>query len=181
MTALFVVVNGPPGSGKSTLAAALAERLGLPLIAKDTIKEALMSVLDVPDVEASRRLGRAAIAAMLGTAATCRTGAVLDANFRRTLAVHELGQLPGQIVEVFCVCPRDECITRYRARGPQRVPGHFDAARTDDDLWNDEVTQPVDGGWPVVRVGTERPVRLDEVVGSIDGALVRGGPRQRGA
>ena len=61
---MFVVVSGPPASGKSTLAPALAAELGLPLVAKDTIKNALMSVLPVPDVDTSRQLGRAAVAAM---------------------------------------------------------------------------------------------------------------------
>jgi predicted kinase len=42
---LFVLVAGWPGSGKSTLAAALAPELGLPLLAKDEIKEALMDAL----------------------------------------------------------------------------------------------------------------------------------------
>ena len=37
----FVVVSGPPGSGKSTLAGPLATQLGLPLLGKDIIKEAL--------------------------------------------------------------------------------------------------------------------------------------------
>jgi predicted kinase len=55
---LFVVLSGPPASGKSKLAPPLARALGLPLVAKDTVKDALMSVLPVPDVEASRRLGR---------------------------------------------------------------------------------------------------------------------------
>jgi predicted kinase len=36
----LVLVAGWPGSGKSTLAAALAAELGLPLLAKDEIKEA---------------------------------------------------------------------------------------------------------------------------------------------
>ena len=36
----FVLVAGWPGSAKSTLAAALAAELGLPLLAKDKIKEA---------------------------------------------------------------------------------------------------------------------------------------------
>jgi hypothetical protein len=53
---LFVVVSGPPASGTSTLAPALAAELGLPLVAKDTIKDALMSVLPVPDVDTSRQL-----------------------------------------------------------------------------------------------------------------------------
>jgi hypothetical protein len=44
----FVVVSGPPASGKSSVAPALAVELKLPLIAKDTIKDALMSVLRFP-------------------------------------------------------------------------------------------------------------------------------------
>jgi predicted kinase len=169
---VFVVVNGPPGSGKTTLSQPLARRLGLPLIAKDTIKEALMRVFDVQDVEASQRLGRAAIAAMLATAASSVTGAVLDANFRRDLAATELGQLPGQVVEVFCACPREVCLARYRARGRHRPSGHFDAARTDAEIWNDEVAQPVAGGWPLVRIDTARPVDLDRAVTLISRALV---------
>ena len=42
-----MLVAGWPGSGKSTLAAALAAELGLPLLAKDDIKEALMQGLKV--------------------------------------------------------------------------------------------------------------------------------------
>ena len=38
----FALVAGWPGSGKSTLAAALAAEPGLPLPAKDEIKEALV-------------------------------------------------------------------------------------------------------------------------------------------
>jgi len=37
----FVVVSGPPASGKTTLARTIAPALDLPLIAKDTIKQAL--------------------------------------------------------------------------------------------------------------------------------------------
>jgi hypothetical protein len=132
-------------------------------LAKDTIKEALMTVFEVPDVEASQRLGRAAIAAMLSTAASLTTGAVLDANFRRSTAA-ELGQLPGQVVEVFSECPRGVCLARYRARGRQRPPGHFDAARAEADIWNDEVAHPIAGDWPLVRIDTARPVDLDDAV-----------------
>ena len=41
----FVIVSGAPGAGKSTLAGPLAERLGLPLIGKDHIKETLFDHL----------------------------------------------------------------------------------------------------------------------------------------
>ena len=48
----FVLVAGWPGSGKSTLAAALAAELGLPLLSKDEIKEALMDGLGPPETVA---------------------------------------------------------------------------------------------------------------------------------
>ena len=46
-----------------------------------------------------------------------------------------------------------------------RAVGHFDADRTDDDLWHPDVNEPVAGGWPVVEVDTDRPV---DVAGLLD-------------
>jgi cytidylate kinase len=164
---LYVVVDGPPASGKSTLAPQLADRLGLPLVAKDTIKDALMSVLDVPDVEESRQLGRAAVMAMLAVAAESPVGAVIESNFFRSIAIDTLPALPGQIIEVFCRCDKTVSIERYRSRAGSRAAGHFDAVRTDDDLWNAEVAEPVAGEWPVIEVDTTTPVAVDDLVATI--------------
>lgn len=162
--AVFVVVSGPPASGKSTLAPVLARELALPLIAKDTIKDALMSVLPVPDVEASRRLGRAAVAAMLAVAAQSPVGAVIDSNFYRSRAVEHLRSLPGLVIEVFCRCERAVAGARYHARAGTRHAGHFDWVRDQDELWNDEVADPVAGGWPVLEVDTNRRVEITAVL-----------------
>ena len=57
---MYVLVGGVPGSGKTTLARQLAPLLEVPLIAKDAIKEALMTALGPPrDVAESQRWGRA--------------------------------------------------------------------------------------------------------------------------
>jgi predicted kinase len=171
---LYVIVDGPPAAGKTTLAIALAPALGLPLIAKDTIKDALMSVLAPPDVAASRQLGRAAVAAMLAVAAQSPVGAVIESNFYRSVAAGELSALPGAIVEVFCRCSADLARHRYRARAGTRASGHFDTERTDEELWNPEVAEPVAGGWPVIEADTSGPVDLEILIGSIRAAAAPG-------
>ncbi len=35
------------------------------------------------------------------------------------------------------------------------------------ELWNDEVAEPVAGGWPLLEVDTNRAVDLSEVVGFV--------------
>ena len=129
-------------------------RLNLPLIAKDTVKDALMSVLPVPDVGTSRQIGRAAVEAMLAVAAESPPGAVLESNFYRSIAAERLSRLPGQIVEVFCRCCAAVAAQRYRARAGTRHAGHFDSLRTPEELWNEEVAEPVAGGWPLLEVDT---------------------------
>ena len=46
---MYVVLTGPPASGESTLSHALAGELGLPLLAKDTIEQALLDELGAVD------------------------------------------------------------------------------------------------------------------------------------
>ena len=169
--ALFVVVSGPPASGKSTLAPALATELGLALIAKDTIKDALMSVLPVPDVEASRQLGRASVVAMLAVAAQAPLGAVIESTFHRSRALDDLRRLPGAVVEVFCRCDARVARARYQARAESRHAGHFDSIRTVEELWNDEVAKPVAGGWPLMEVDTNGSVDVAAVVRFVRGSL----------
>jgi len=170
----YIVVSGPPASGKSTLAPEIAAHFALPLLAKDTVKDALMSVLAVPDVGASRQLGQAAVQAMLAMAAASPTGAVLESNFYRSRAVDDLSALPGDIVEVFCRCDREVAARRYRTRAGTRHAGHFDHLRTGEELWNDEISEPVAGDWPVVEVDTNAPVDRSTVADRIRRAMTPG-------
>jgi predicted kinase len=156
LAGVFVLVSGPPGSGKSTLARDLAPRIGLPLLAKDTLKQALMDALDVPDVEASRRIGRAAVDGLLALAADSG-GAVLECPWHRDRAP-VLAALPGWVVEIFCRVDKETALRRYGERAAERHPGHFDGERTEEEIWSDVVTEPVAGGWPVLEVDTSAPV-----------------------
>lgn len=167
----YIVVSGPPASGKSTLAPGIAADFALPLLAKDTVKDALMSVLAVPDVSASRQLGQAAVRAMLAMAAASPIGAVLESNFYRSRAVGDLRALPGDIVEVFCRCDREVAAHRYRTRAGTRHAGHFDHLRAVEEVWNDEISEPVTGDWPVVEVDTNVPVDRYAVVDRIRRAM----------
>ena len=164
---LYVVVSGPPGSGKTTLATEVAREMVLPLIAKDLIKETLMSVLPVPDVDTSKTIGRAAVEVMYAVASAAAGGAVLEANFHRSVSRGEITALPGQTIEVFCNCARDVALARYRERSQHRHSGHFDERRADDELWNDQVTTPVAGEWAVLEVDTNHPVDIWAVVRDI--------------
>jgi predicted kinase len=165
----FVVVSGPPASGKTTLARAIAPALDLPLIAKDTIKQALMSVLPVPDIETSRIVGTASVAALYAVAAET-AGAVLESVWHRSRALADLRALPGNIVEVFCRCDSSTAARRYAVRAAARAAGHFDAQRTIEELWNDEVARPVAGGWPVIEVDTNSPVEVPPLITRIRSA-----------
>jgi predicted kinase len=158
---VFVLVGGPPASGKSSLAAPLAVELGLPLIAKDAIKEALMDVLGLPaSVEESRKLGRAAVVAML-TVARTSPGAVLDSTwYPYTLAV--LRGLRGPLIEVRCVVPDEVARRRYAERARHRHAGHLDADRQEEELWDPVLRRPLGLG-PLIEVDTSREVPIAEL------------------
>jgi hypothetical protein len=114
-------------------------------------------------------LGAAAIEVAFAVAAASPIGAVVEGNFHRTAARPAIAALPGRVVEVFCRCSQETARARYRVRAPTRAPGHFDGARTDDDIWHAEVNEPVAGEWPMVEVDTEQPVNVATLVLTIDG------------
>ncbi len=156
----YVVVSGLPGSGKSTVARPLAAELALPLIVKDTIKEAIWDGLGPGDIAWSRRLGAAAAEAFWRVAADAGTG-VLDNFFHRAFA-HRIAALNGPVLEVHCACPADVARDRYATR--RRHPCHFDLAnlaRFDD--WVRTDAGPLALGGPLLDLDTTYAFDVDVI------------------
>ena len=135
----IILVTGPPASGKTFVAGLVADRLGLPLIEKDAIKETLFDTLGTRDVEWSKQLGRATTALMywaLETLLKARQPAIVEANFAADDARSELraldGRCPLEPLELHCTAPDDVLLARFDARRPARHPGHLDAQRMPD-------------------------------------------------
>jgi predicted kinase len=127
---VIVLVTGLPASGKTTLARQLAAELRLPLLSKDTVKEALFDVLGVGDREWALRLSEASLAVLWSLAADSPAGAVVELwlDPKRDAGLAQDGMRRAGLrgaYEVRCLVPGDVAADRYAAR--QRHPGHLGA------------------------------------------------------
>lgn len=167
----FIVISGIPASGKTALGRQLALALGLPLLDKDEILEALFDGLGTGDAEWRNRLSRSADA-VLQRLAGQTAGAVLVSFWRHPQVTAESGTptgwisaLPGKVVEVHCACPPAIAAERFLAR--KRHDGHLDRDKHGDDLIADFVRLAALGPLgigPVVGMDTGRAVDLDGVL-----------------
>jgi predicted kinase len=161
---LVVVVQGPPAAGKTTVARALAAQLRLPLIAKDTIKEALFDGLGAGNLEWSRRLGEATYLALLALVEdSIEAGAslVLEGNFVRGSELEaRLAALHARFVQVHCSAPLQLLVERYESR--DRHPGHVDTQRIEAlrEAVETGRHEPLDLPGETIRVDTSGPVDL---------------------
>jgi predicted kinase len=178
MTApLVVLVSGAPGTGKTALLRELAPRLGLPVIAKDDIKESLGDTLGTSDLAWSKRLGAATWELLFllyekllegGTSFIAESNFSTHNNQARFRSLME--RFPFVPVEVYCFTDHATIAERLRGRQARRErhavhhSAEFEATVTDEqiaELLPPLGHVPLDLSEHVLRVDTSGPEPLD--------------------
>ena len=143
----------------------------MPLIAKDTIKEALFDGLGTGDLAWSQRLGSPTflvMQALLEESVAAGASVVVEANFVRGSEFEvRLAALPARFVQVHCNAPLEKLLERYGSR--QRHPGHVDSERIDAlrEAVESGRHDPLDLPGETIRLDTSQEVAIGEVLSKI--------------
>jgi predicted kinase len=163
----LVIVSGAPASGKTTLAPLLADRLPLPLLSKDRLRQIFRDAFNAETLEEVRRLlgpGFVVYYGLISELLRSGVGVVAECNFHRGISEPEMRPVAalGAPVIVHCQVDRALSIQRFIERDRLQLPDRryaFDGERIAElergipqDAW--DRAEPVDIGAPVLRVDT---------------------------
>ncbi len=170
-----LIVSGIPASGKSTIARALSEALSLEMLDKDEILEALFDKEGIGDAQWRTALSRTADE-ILRERARQSASSVIVSWWRHPASTSASGtptewlsDLPGNLIEVNCVC--DPAIAAKRFKSRTRHRGHLDQFKSHDDLEASFKAHAALGPLGIgrlIRVNTEGSVELADVLSKIN-------------
>ena len=132
---LLVIITGLPCTGKTTLSRQLAAELGLPLIAKDDIKERLFDSLGWSDREWSKKLGGATFALLfyfIEIEVSVGRSLITESRFFPQFDLPHFQAIqqrhPFRPLVIECVADGKILFDRFvrRSESGERHPGHVD-------------------------------------------------------
>ena len=127
--AAVVLITGAPASGKTVLAGKLAERLSLPVLSKDRIKETLFDVLDDARTDVLGHASFQLLMQLVGDFAGRRGAFVLENAFRTSDGPALQQRLAGaDVLHIHCDASGATLRARVRRRAVEgeRHPSHED-------------------------------------------------------
>lgn len=159
MAESVILINGLPGAGKSTLAAQLGDELGVPVVSKDSIKEALAD--PCLGQVGSGRLGQIASETMWQVVAAIPGTAIVESWWYRPRDLGFVRQGVAQsgkpqVMEIWCELPPGLAWERCLGRRRHEIHPTGTAAERDWAEWSANAV-PLGVG-RTVRVDTSAPV-----------------------
>ena len=157
----LIIVTGRPAAGKSTMAAWLGQKLGIPVIGKDPLKEILFAELGWRDREWSKMMGRASVELLYYLARTMLASGVsllIENAFHPELASPSLRIITQETkavtLQIIWQADNEVLFQRFQQRNASglRHVGHVDAQSLDELR---------------VTLAQDRPLRLD-----LDGPVI---------
>ncbi|WP_246135701.1 ROK family protein [Mesorhizobium intechi] len=174
-----VLVNGIPASGKSTVSRGIADRMGWPQLALDTIKNPFLELLGGGDRLFNRTLGRASYQAIWSVVGEAPAGTtfIVDAWFgfqpREVLEDHLRKAGVERTFEIWCHAPGEVLAERYGARLDQRPAGHPGAAYIPELIELSKRAEPLRRG-PLFDVDTTKPIDFDAITAWLRATMAGG-------
>ena len=173
MRPVLVIVSGPPGAGKTTLAKRLGHEVGLPVLSRDDIKDAIFDSMGWSDRQWSVRVGRASYELMYLFAESlleAKTSIVLETNFDRKFSQSRIEAMRSRtsfdVLEINCSADAIVLARRFRDRWNTggRHPGHTDVFTNEAEFLaalSDRDFAPATSGDNLVQLDTTDFERID--------------------